>query len=294
MTEPTTLTRLTLSSRPPADFGDVLAFLARRAVPGLEQVEPGQYRRLTGTALVQVDFPAADASGVQLSVTAGAALAGAAARVERMFGLKADPEPVNEVLAADPRLRPLVEARPGLRVPGVWDGFEGVVRAVAGQFVSVAAATTFVSRIADRFGTRPAGVPAGGPKLLFPGPKQLVDADFSGIGLTRSRAETIRMCARALLDGTVSLEAGQPLGEFISSWTQLRGIGPWTAHYLALRVLGHPDAFPAGDLVLRRMMAEGGGELTEAALRKRAEAWRPYRAYAALHLWHEAQDRALP
>lgn len=129
---------------------------------------------------------------------------------------------------------------------------------------------------------------------MFPTPERLVDADLREVGVINARAETIRGIARALLDGRADFRAEQPLEEFVARWTALPGIGEWTAHYMAMRALSHPDAFPAADLILRRAAAGDGGELSTRALSAMAEAWRPWRAYAVMHLWRGVADQAQP
>src|SRR5690606_6622820 len=212
-----------------------------------------------------------------------------------MFDLDADPQAIAEVLSRDGQLRPLLHARPGLRMPSGWDGFEIAVRAVVGQQVSVTAARTITARLAQRHGTPlPAELATSGLLLRFPTPGQLAEADLSGIGLPTARAATIRTIARALVDGRVDFRAGRTLDEFVERWTALPGIGPWTAHYIAMRALGHPDAFPAGDLVLQKRllavdeMHTATPRLRTAALTRQAEAWRPWRVYAVIHVWRDA------
>src|SRR5690606_37677161 len=211
-------------------------------------------------------------------------------RVRRMFDLDADPATIGAALSKSPRLRPLLRKRPGLRLPSGWDGFEIAVRAILGQQVSVAAARTLATRIAHRFGTVLEAPPAPGLTHLFPGPEVLADADLAGIGLTRARADTVRTVARALLDGDVDFRPERTLDDFVERWTALPGIGPWTAHYVAMRALGHPDAIPADDLVLRREPANGTVP-TARGLTAMAEAWRPWRAHAVIHLWRNASPR---
>src|SRR5690606_26567741 len=186
---------------------------------------------------------------LELHAPLAARLLDVSGRLRRMFDLDADPRAIGAALSTDPLLRPLLRKRPGLRLPSGWDGFEIAVRAILGQQVSVAAARTFAARIAERVGTPlPAEHAAHGLVHLFPGPAALVDADLSGIGITRTRAMTVRTIARALLEGDVDFRGERTLDDFVARWTALPGIGPWTAHYVALRALGHPDAFPADDL----------------------------------------------
>ena len=209
-------------------------------------------------------------------------------RLRRMVDLDADPRAIRDALSVSPRLKPLLRARPGLRLPSGWDGFEIAVRAVIGQQVSVAAARTLATRLSQRFGTAlPEGF-ATGLDHLFPTPEALVEADLQAIGLTRARAETVRNLARALLDGEVDFRTERTLEDFTARWVALPGIGPWTAHYIAMRALGHPDAFPADDLVLQRALPNDGTRLSAKALTASAEAWRPWRAYSVIHLWRDS------
>jgi AraC family transcriptional regulator of adaptative response / DNA-3-methyladenine glycosylase II len=161
-----------------------------------------------------------------------------------------------------------------------------------GQQVSVAAARTLASRIVQRFGT-PVEMPGiSGLNRLFPAAQQLADAHLDQLGITQARINTIRGIARALIDGQVDFAVEQPLETFIRRWVQLPGIGEWTAHYIAMRVLKHPDAFPAADLILRREANPDGPPLSTKALLELAESWRPWRAYSVMYLWRAATDAA--
>src|SRR5688572_5845030 len=206
----------------------------------------------------------------------------------RVFDVAADPACIAAAFRRDSLLAPLVRRRPGLRIPGVWDAFECAVRAVLGQQVSVAAARTLAARLVARLG-RP--VPGGidGLTHLFPTANALAEADLVGLGLTTARVAALHALARAVSRGTLDFAA--PAAEVTAGLGALPGFGRWTAEYVALRALGEPDAFPDGDLVLRRMAAGDGTPLTAAGLAARAAAWRPWRAYAALHLWRAAGDR---
>jgi AraC family transcriptional regulator of adaptative response / DNA-3-methyladenine glycosylase II len=250
-------------------------------------------------------------------------------KVRRMFDLDADPASIHAHLSQDARLRELLARFPGLRLPGAWDGFELAVRAVLGQQVSVAAARTLAKRLLARHGTPllqpidlrvPAGssdanaktlrVPAArsdanaeGPRVtasrsdanaeglhvLFPSPATVAQADLDGLGITGARVATIRGIAQALEDGRIDFRRERTLDEFVARWTALPGIGAWTAHYIAMRTLSHPDAFPADDLILRRAV-QPGVALTAKALAARAESWRPWRAYSVLPLWFGSND----
>lgn len=204
----------------------------------------------------------------------------------RLFDLDCDSTAIDAQLAADPTLAGLVEARPGLRVPGAWDGFEISLRAVLGQQISVGAAATFARRLVEAFGTAINPGPNETLRYLFPEPKTLIDADIARIGLTTRRAETIRRLAAAFADGRIDLGAVDGLAGAEEMLCRVPGIGPWTAQYIAMRALGDPDAFPVGDIALLRAINGRGENLTARTLSQRAEDWRPWRAYAALHLWN--------
>src|SRR5437867_3353932 len=205
-------------------------------------------------------------------------------RARRLFDLDADPVRIADHLARSPELAPLVARRPGLRVPGAWDAFELAVRAVLGQQVTVRGATTLAGRLVRAFG-RPLDRAEDGLTHLFPRPEALADTDLASIGLPRSRAATIRGLARAVARGELVLDASRGLEDAVARRAAVPGIGAWTAHYIAMRALGEPDAFPAADLGLRRALGNGAGPLAPARVAERAEAWRPWRAYAAMHLW---------
>jgi AraC family transcriptional regulator of adaptative response / DNA-3-methyladenine glycosylase II len=280
---------LRLPYRPPYDFAALLAFFARRAVPGVEEVDEHGYTRyfaFDGTAgsLRVTQMPGDDALALAIAFPNAAHLQEISARVRRMFDLDADIATINTQLRADPVLRVLVRRHPGQRLPGGWDGFEIALRAVLGQQVSVAAARTLAQRLVQRFGTEFARED-GVVQRLFPTPQTIADADLSAIGLPRTRAQTLRTIARAVSDGAVSFRAEQGLDRFVASWAALPGIGDWTAHYIAMRALSDPDAFPAGDLVLRKAVARNGATVSARELTELAERWRPWRAYAVFHLW---------
>ncbi|WP_315987203.1 DNA-3-methyladenine glycosylase 2 family protein [Actinomadura sp. HBU206391] len=299
---PATL-ELRLAVRRPYDSGSLLAYLAARAIPGVEKVTADRYVRTIATATGAAPAGASDAgSGTETEVgtieliprddhvllRAGApsprGVASLVARCRRMFDLDADPWAVDDALAADPLLAPLVSARPGLRVPGAFDGFELAVRAVLGQQVSVAGASTLTGRVVARCGTsRTPGSAGTGPSYLFPTAARLADADLSRLGLTGGRQRTLRALAAAVAAEEIDLNGGAEPGETADRLMALPGIGPWTVSYIAMRALGDPDAFPATDLGLRRAFDALGA--SEPALAQRAERWRPWRAYAAMHLW---------
>jgi len=279
---------LRLAFRAPYDWAALLGFLGPRATPGVEQVEGLSYRRTValGEARGVIEVGPSPGGRDNLVLRAPPSLSPVllqvAARARELFDLDADPAAIAAHLGADRLLRPLVRARPGLRVPGAWDRFELAVRAVLGQQVSVRGATTQAGRLARELGE---AIDTGqaGLDRLFPGPGRLVDAELAG--MPRRRAETIRALARAVLEGQLDLDTAEDLEGFTARITQIPGIGPWTAQYIALRAQRAPDAFPASDLGLRRTLEARGEPATPAALTARAQAWRPWRGYAALHLW---------
>ena len=167
---------------------------------------------------------------------------------------------------------------------GAWDGFELGVRAILGQQVSVRAASTLAARLAERFGTPVAGFEHLALTRVFPGPEVVAGADLTSLGLTAARAETVRRFAEGVAGGELVLDASQGLDRLVERLQQVPGIGPWTAHYIAMRAAGERDAFPSGDLGMRRYLG-GGARLAAVELLRRAERWRPWRAYAAMHLW---------
>jgi len=281
--------RLRLPYQPPYDWPALLAFLRQRAIPGIEAVDDHHYRRsfdLAGTqGMVTVTPTDGPALAIALHCPRLSALPGIIARVRRVFDLAADPVAINAHLAQDPLLAPMVEARPGLRLPGAWDGFELAIRAVLGQQITVAAARRLGQRLVAAYG-QPLTKAVAGVSHVFPTPEVLATADLSALGLPRARATALSAVAAAARDEPQLFEAGRPLEEAIGRLRAIRGVGDWTAHYIALRQLREPDAFPAADLGLRRAAAARlGHPCSPATLLAHAEAWRPWRAYAAQHLW---------
>lgn len=285
--------QLTLSYRPPLDWGAMLRYLQARAIPSVERVENGIYRRTVrigvqrGVISVH-EHHKASRLGLSIPLNLSEHVLSISARVRRLFDLLADPMSILEHFQADPLLAALVSANPGLRVPGGWDPFEIGVRAILGQQISVKAASTLAGRLASNFGQPLDMDQDPGPTVEFPGPARLAKAELRSIGMPRKRAEAVRQFARAVLHNPSLLQTPANLEQAIERLTAIPGIGPWTAHYIALRGLGEPDAFPAGDLGLRRAAANGGGQLTHSRLAQLSESWRPWRAYAAMHLWSAA------
>jgi AraC family transcriptional regulator of adaptative response / DNA-3-methyladenine glycosylase II len=287
---------LRAAARAPFDAAPLLAFLAVRAIPGVEQVDGRTYRRtvsLAGEAAVlAVEAPPREC-GVRVSLAPAppAALLPALARVSRLFDLDADATAIAAHLSTDPLLRGVLP-RGGVRVPGAWDAFEVVVRAMLGQQVSVAAARTMAGRI-----VRACGVPltssSGGLTHLFPEPAALAAAPLESLGLTRARAAALRGVSANVAAGALDLDGFADLEDAVARLVREPGIGAWTAQYVALRALHEPDAFPAGDLGVRRALARDGVLPPERAVLAHAERWRPWRAYATVALWshHAAPGR---
>ena len=280
---------LALAHTEPYDWSGLLAFLAARAIPGVEQVVDGAYRRTialeraVGTVEVR-QGPRGGRLQATLRLSRVAALAPAVDRLRRLLDLDADAAAIDAHLSRDRLLARSVRARPGVRVPGAWEPFELAVRAILGQQVSVAAARTLAGRVAARYG---APVPGADPGLArtFPGPEALADADLSGLGLTGARCAALRGLARAVRSEPTLLSPATDLEATVARLAELPGIGRWTAQYVAMRALDEPDAFPEGDLGLARALGRGRARCSPATLLARAEAWRPWRAYAAMHLW---------
>ncbi|HEY5107824.1 MAG TPA: AlkA N-terminal domain-containing protein [Caulobacteraceae bacterium] len=293
--------QLLLPYRAPYDWSAMLEFLAGRAIPGLEVVAGGSYSRVVeiGGAVGEItvgDAPARSALRVDVRFPSLAALPAIIARVRRVFDLAADPTAIGEALARDPRLRPLVEARPGLRVPGTWDGFEIAVRAVLGQQITVAGATRLAGKLVLAFGDGVgAHVATAGLTHAFPQPNRFdVDA-IAALGMPRARAIALAGLAAAVTADPGLFDPRADLSAAVARLRALPGIGEWTAQYIAMRALRESDAFLAGDVALQRILAEGPTRPGARDLVDRAEAWRPWRAYAVLHLWtaDAASRRAL-
>jgi AraC family transcriptional regulator of adaptative response / DNA-3-methyladenine glycosylase II len=267
---------LRLPLRPPYDWAGIAGFLGARAVPGLERLDEDGYRRAWSGGVLRV-FPLDErALGLEAPSTKG--LGKLVAQVRRVFDLDADPREIAAVLGEDRLLKPSLRLRPGLRVPGAWDGFELAVRAILGQQVSVAGARTLLSRLVARYG-EPTSEEAG-VTHRFPSPRRVRQIDAGGFGVPRTRGRALVELAARVDDGQLCLDGSAPLEETLRALEEIPGVGRWTASYIAMRALGEPDAFPEGDLGLVRVTRLQGRELLA-----RAEAWRPFRAYAAMHLW---------
>ncbi len=270
----------------PYDWPALLKFFAARAIPGVDEVDGQTYRRTFVQGRTQGSVAIAPGRAGELAATlTGNANAGTfESKLRRLFDLDAPGKKIAAHLRRDETLKPSLKKRPGLRVPGVWDPFELGVRAILGQQVSVAAASTLAGRIATKFGK---SASKGHVTLtrLFPTPTDLADADLNGIGLTTRRTATVTSFARAVRDDPTLLDASQTLETFVERIADLPGLGPWTAHYMAMR-FGYVDAFPASDLGVRKAL----NTTSDKEVLRLAERWRPYRAYATMHLWASLSD----
>jgi AraC family transcriptional regulator of adaptative response / DNA-3-methyladenine glycosylase II len=277
---------LRLAYRPPLAWDALLGFLRARAIPAVEEADGDGFVRAvrTGneTGIVLRLAPNSPDSSVVLRLEAiedVPVLAGIVQGARRLLDLDADPAAIDDALRADPALETLVSRTLGLRLPGCFDGFELAVRAIVGQQVSVAGARTTLGKLVRRLG-KPLAHPVGSVTHLFPSPQTFATA--ADLGMPSTRADAIRRLAELVLEGELELSGGADPDASMRTLTSIPGVGPWTAAYVAMRALRDPDAFPPGDLGLRRTAARLGlGDVAE-----RAERWRPWRGYAAMHLWH--------
>jgi AraC family transcriptional regulator of adaptative response / DNA-3-methyladenine glycosylase II len=280
---------LRLDFRPPLAWSQLLGFLGARATPGVERVANDTYARTVvigdRAGWIDVARTGPTSVGVRIARSLASRLPAIAARVRAVFDLDARPDVVDGHLAGDRVLARRVAGTPGLRLPGAFDSGELAIRAVLGQQVSVRAATTRAGRLAARFGAVVEGAPGDGLDRAFPTPTALAGArldDVRAIGMPEARAAAVIAIAQAIDRGAVDLEAGADPERAQAALVDLPGIGPWTAAYVAMRALSWPDAFPAGDLVIRRAL----GAATPRAADARTAGWRPWRAYGVMHLWN--------
>ncbi len=280
---------LKLPFSPPYPWTTTLAWLANRAIPGMESIDRDSYHRLItlnghqGTVSVHLDpdlpYLLATISFPQLGL-----LSQIVARLNRLFDLHANVGAITDCLRTDQVLIPAIDYRPGMRIPGCWDAFELAVRTILGQQVSVTAATTLARRLVATYG-EPATQPTTDLYQTFPSPVVLATADLTQIGVTRPRAKAISSLAAAIELDPSLLQLHQGLEDTLEHLCRLPGIGPWTAQSIAMQALGELDAFPATDLSLVRAMNQLGEATTKETLNTRSQAWRPWRSYAAMYLW---------
>jgi len=281
--------KLRLAYRPPLDWEAMLAFLDGRCTAGVEQVEGRAYRRTVRLGdrrgwVSVVGDPVRPVLHVEASPSLAPVRRPLAARLRALFDLDLDPAAVAAALRKDRLLAPSVRRTPGLRVNGAFDPFEAAVRVVLGQQVSVRAATTVAGRLAAALG-EPVETPFPGLDRLAPTPEVVQAAGedrIARVGMPGARARTLIALAQAMTSGTLRLERGDDPDRVRDRMLELPGVGPWTASLVAMRALGAPDAFPAGDLGVLRAL----GVKTAREAEARAQSWRPWRAYAAMHLWN--------
>ncbi|MBV4512026.1 DNA-3-methyladenine glycosylase [Pseudomonas sp. SWRI22] len=278
-----------LAYQPPYDWAAMLGFLSARAITGLETVVAGVYRRSISVAgrhgWVSVEPGAGDWLEVTVDFPEPAAMPEIERRLRRMFDLDAVPEVINAQLSQDPLMAQLVAARPGLRLPGTWDGLELAIRAVLGQQITVVAAIRLAGKLVAQYG-QPLQIPHAGITHLFPTPEVLAAADLATLGMPKARGRTLSGVAQALLDDPQLFEPKASLQDGVARLVALPGIGEWTAQYIAMRQLREADAFASGDIgLINALAALEGGPVSARQLLARADAWRPLRAYAAQHLW---------
>ncbi len=273
------------------DWAGMLAFIASRVIPGVESIQDNHYQRTfrlndsRGWFKV-TDCPQQNSLQLKIYLEEGRQpLEQVEQRIRSIFDLDTDMGPILQKFRKDPLLSPVVSAHPGIRLPGAWDPFEFTVRAILGQQISVKAATTLAGRVAVLCGPK---CEDGYPEELmtfFPTAEEILRAGIEGIGITSNRQATIQGLASKVVAGKDFLSAEQGLKAFVDSMCELPGIGPWTAHYVAMRALKIADAFPDSDLGVRKALQENGQMPTQKQAIARAEAWRPWRAYATLFLW---------
>ena len=288
-----------LPYRAPYDWDAVVGFLTARAIPGVETVSPRRYARTLNvdgaTGVVVVTRGGGDFLVAEIRFPKLKALPAVIARIRRVFDLTADPALIEAHLSQDPALAPLIAARPGLRAPGAWDGFEMAVRAILGQQITVTAARGLAAKLVETYG-EPIEDPFAaklGLSRVFPTPDRLMGQDIAALGMPRARGAALEALARTVAADPAIFTPRADLESAIAVLSALPGVGEWTAQYIALRELREPDAFPHADIgLLRAMAAPDGSRPTPEALLARSQGWRPWRAYAAQHLW--AADAAQP
>jgi AraC family transcriptional regulator of adaptative response / DNA-3-methyladenine glycosylase II len=287
---------LQLSYRPPYDWASLLAFLAARALKGVEYVTDSSYARTVqlddATGWIKVtQMRARHALKVEFTHSLTPVLPALLSRIRALFDLNARPDLIAKLLKGDVRLAAAVRANPGLRVPGAFSGFEMGLRAILGQQVTVKAATTVSGRFVEAFGA-PVVTPFPTLSRLTPTPARVAAASVDDIarhGILAARARSIIALAKAQASGALCLDGGTHHNpdDAIRRLTELPGIGPWTAHYIAMRALRWPDAFPREDIAVRKNL----GGVTAREAERLSQAWRPWRSYAVMHVWASPQAR---
>jgi AraC family transcriptional regulator of adaptative response / DNA-3-methyladenine glycosylase II len=284
----TNIINVTLNYQTPFDWPMMLAFFRHRQIPGIEQVTDTYQRTvalkqcrgwlevkpIVGKNALQLSLQLNDYSEINQIIT----------RVRRMFDLDANMVEIAKHFTTDPIINPLFQQFNGLRLPGCWDIFEFSIRAILGQQISVKAATTLAGRIAAKHGEKLALEPPN-LNLAFPTPKALNNADFTEIGVTKTRHQTLTNWVAYFQDNEAEFQSPIDLSSFEKTLCQIKGIGPWTANYIAMRGLSLPDAFPAADLGIIKALNINENKPTIKQIAVMAQAWQPWRAYAAIYLW---------
>lgn len=279
-----------LPYQPPFDWQQFHGHFVLRRLEGVECLGDTYYRRslrLDGRSgwMDIRPLPGDAALRLELHLDGDGDAAPLVARVRKMFDLDSDPQAMAAHLGADPALQPLLAAWPGLRLPCAFDPFEQAVRAIVGQQVTVKAAVTITGRLVQRLGETLENAPEDRPQRLFPTPRAIAGANLDGIGMPGKRVATLQRFATAVAEGALELHVEDGADALVKRLCELPGIGPWTAEYVALRAFGEADAFPAADLGLLKSPVWGADGMAARELQKRAENWRPWRAYAAVYLW---------
>ena len=289
---------LRLSYRPPYEWSRMLSSLGRQATPGVERVDGAGYARAVATtsgfALVRIR-PCPDAHAIEMQVRGAlpADLIELSSAARRVFDLAADPAQITAAFCEDPVLGRLVIQRPGLRIPGAWDPFECAVRAVLEQQIGSDEASTIMGRLA-RCGGRPIAAAEEGLTHLFPTPEALAEMELSGLGLAADPITALRELACSVRVHEHGPHLADAVEAAVRALARAAAFGPCVVQLVALRGLGEPDAFPVGDPALRRRASGNTHSLTARALEARAEVWRPWRSYAAVHLWAATDIDPLP
>lgn len=291
---------VTLNYRQPYDWVRMLDFMRGRAIPGVEVVSDNAYTRTVrvGDNVGVIDVRHEHEPRHLLLTVRGIetqSLFGVVQKVREIFDLDAPVRDIRAVLGKDPVLKRHLKHYPGVRVPGAWNGFELAIRAILGQQISVKAATTLSGRIVERYGTAlrkdTPELADDGLMYLFPEPQVLANAQLNNLGIVGARVQTIRRIAKAVVNGSLDFDEAVDPESFCKSLTSIRGIGDWTAQYVAMRALKAPDAFPSSDLgLLRAFDDESGERMKPSTLAALSGEWRPWRAYAALLLWSSAPN----
>jgi len=292
-----TATTFTLACRAPFDWDFLLDFYRARAIAGVEHIAGRRYARIVhagdGTGVVAITPGPRGGLTVATQGLPAAALPELATRLRSAFDVDRDVRPIHAHLGRDRRLSPLIAARPGLRVPGCVDAFEQGVRAILGQQISVTAARNLAARLCARWGATVDCPDEPTLERAFPTPAALADADVASLGMPRARGRTVAAFAAAVLAEPGLLTRAASLETSLARLLALPGIGPWSAHYIAMRALREPDAFPASDIgILRALAADDGSRPSARDAAALATAWSPWRAYAAQYLW--SHDPAAP